>query len=418
MATREVAAVNIGKVVRDGLQLKSQEAVALVYEACARLETGVVGRLPASIDELSVTNAGVVKLPSGGEPQLIHTAAAGLLESLLGAVNEETEPIPSVLRSLPARLGSAATDKSPAVRDLLSVLRWHLRLDPRQVLQELVARAASAEGKAASAEGKHESAAVAYEIPLRDAAGEIAPQDLDLSTAGLSAVESIPAGATPAARPRLTSRWAVAAAAMVALSLSAYAGYRYTSRHGPARPPTTAAIAPPPIIGPRVTPDFVRGEPQPLQLPVTGGAFSPSFTAEPRTLLFHAGHNTAGRLYTAMLDDRGFPSDVTPLFDEPARNYHARLSPDGRWVAFDSDRDGERGVYIADRSGTSMSRVNGEGFGAVPSWSPDMKSLAFIRSEPGRPRVWNLWIRYSRHWRAVAGDELPIRPGVGRVVVP
>jgi YD repeat-containing protein len=29
----------------------------------------------------------------------------------------------------------------------------------------------------------------------------------------------------------------------------------------------------------------------------------------------------------------------------------------------------------------------------VPSWSPDMTAIAFVRAEPGRDRVWNLWAR-------------------------
>jgi Tol biopolymer transport system component len=98
-------------------------------------------------------------------------------------------------------------------------------------------------------------------------------------------------------------------------------------------------------------------------------------------------------LFQASLDDRGTASSVTPLFEENGRTYHARLSPDGIWVAFDSDRDGERGVYVASRNGRHVARVSGEGFAAVPSWSPDMKWLAFVRAEPGRPKVWNLWLR-------------------------
>jgi Tol biopolymer transport system component len=27
----------------------------------------------------------------------------------------------------------------------------------------------------------------------------------------------------------------------------------------------------------------------------------------------------------------------------------------------------------------------------VPSWSPDGQRLAFVRAEPGQPKVWNLW---------------------------
>ena len=74
-----------------------------------------------------------------------------------------------------------------------------------------------------------------------------------------------------------------------------------------------------------------------------------------------------------------------------ARNFHARPAPDGTRIAFDSDRDGERGVYVADVDGRNVRRVSGDGFAAIPSWSPDSRRLAFVRAEPGQPDVWNLW---------------------------
>jgi Tol biopolymer transport system component len=61
-------------------------------------------------------------------------------------------------------------------------------------------------------------------------------------------------------------------------------------------------------------------------------------------------------------------------------------------VAFDSDRDGERGIYIATRNGTGVRRVSGPGYAAVPTWAPQGDRLAFIRAEDRTPNVWNLWL--------------------------
>jgi Tol biopolymer transport system component len=83
---------------------------------------------------------------------------------------------------------------------------------------------------------------------------------------------------------------------------------------------------------------------------------------------------------------------ITRVVDDKAQNFHARPSPDGTRIAFDSDRDGERGVYVANADGTDVRRVTGEGFAAIPSWSPDGKSLAVVRAEPDGPTVWNLWL--------------------------
>jgi Tol biopolymer transport system component len=82
---------------------------------------------------------------------------------------------------------------------------------------------------------------------------------------------------------------------------------------------------------------------------------------------------------------------ITRIVDDRGRNFNVRPSPDGTRIAFDSDRDGERAVYVADADGQHVRRITGEGFAALPSWSPDGQSLAFVRAERGNPQVWNLW---------------------------
>jgi Tol biopolymer transport system component len=118
-------------------------------------------------------------------------------------------------------------------------------------------------------------------------------------------------------------------------------------------------------------------------------AFSPSFDGTESAMFFHAGRD--GSLRKASMDGDGSVLEVTTIVNDGARNYHVRASPDGSRIAFDSDRDGERAVYVATRDGRNLRRVSGPGYAAVPTWSPDSARLAFIRAEPGRPRVWNVW---------------------------
>lgn len=134
--------------------------------------------------------------------------------------------------------------------------------------------------------------------------------------------------------------------------------------------------------------------PQPVRLTEADTAWSPSFATVGSAMFYHAqdGRTGPSALVRADTGEDGAVLRITRVVDDHARNFHARPSPDGTKIAFDSDRDGERGVYVADANGSNVRRVSGDGFAAVPSWSPDGRTLAFVRAEPDRPRVWNLWL--------------------------
>jgi Helix-turn-helix domain/WD40-like Beta Propeller Repeat len=92
----------------------------------------------------------------------------------------------------------------------------------------------------------------------------------------------------------------------------------------------------------------------------------------------------------------GDPTDglglrITRVVDDRSQNYHTRPSPDGRLVAFDSDREGERAVFIANADGRNLRRISGDGFAAAPNWAPDGSKLSFVRAEVDNPNVWNIW---------------------------
>ena len=124
-------------------------------------------------------------------------------------------------------------------------------------------------------------------------------------------------------------------------------------------------------------------------------AFSPAFASDGTAIFFHTGRERDARsaigvaIGSQSAGDRG----IMTIVDDGSRNYHAQPSPDGRFVAFDSDRDGERGVYVANRDGSQVRRVSGAGYAAVPTWSRNNEWLAYIRAETDKPSVWNLWVQ-------------------------
>ena len=80
----------------------------------------------------------------------------------------------------------------------------------------------------------------------------------------------------------------------------------------------------------------------------------------------------------------GEPREFT---NGPKKDAAARFSPDGKLVAFLSDRDGEKPqLYVMPRSGGEPRRITDMPLGAMPaSWSPDSTRLLFAARVPNSP---------------------------------
>ena len=68
-------------------------------------------------------------------------------------------------------------------------------------------------------------------------------------------------------------------------------------------------------------------------------------------------------------------------------------SPDGRWIAFVSDRDGWDHIYVMPAGGGDAVQITKGAFEAWrPTWSPDSTRLAFDANEPERPGTRHLGV--------------------------
>jgi imidazolonepropionase-like amidohydrolase/Tol biopolymer transport system component len=84
-----------------------------------------------------------------------------------------------------------------------------------------------------------------------------------------------------------------------------------------------------------------------------------------RTLIF----DMLGDLYTVPIEG----GEATALTDDVAWNFQARFSPDGRQIAFISDRDGADNLWVMNADGSEPRALSEEQEHLVhtPSWSPD-----------------------------------------------
>lgn len=135
----------------------------------------------------------------------------------------------------------------------------------------------------------------------------------------------------------------------------------------------------------------------------TGTWMNLDVSPDGRTIVF----DLLGDIYTMPISG----GDATPLTSGMAWDMQPRFSPDGRWIAFTSDRAGGDNIWIMNADGSDPKQVTKEDFRlpTSPVWTPDSEFIAarkhFVSKRSlGAGEIW------LYHRTGGAGVQMVARP--------
>ena len=128
-----------------------------------------------------------------------------------------------------------------------------------------------------------------------------------------------------------------------------------------------------------------------LEIPTVAARETPRATTAPRAtsipasvnlIAFQSARNGGNfDIYTIKPDG----TDERRLTDSPGNDQFPSWSPDGRMIAFSSDRDGQNEIYVMNADGSNQTRIAPHSEeDLVPRWSHDGKSIAFFSTRDGK----------------------------------
>jgi len=129
----------------------------------------------------------------------------------------------------------------------------------------------------------------------------------------------------------------------------------------------------------------LRGGPGRPLGPVSGHARSPSWSPDGEWLAFESDSASFRDVYRIRADGSG----LLRLTSNPEGNFEPAVSPDGWWIAFVSSRDGDAEIYLMRADGGEARRLTAfHRDDWAPRWSPDGRWIAFLSNREGVDRVY------------------------------
>ena len=100
-------------------------------------------------------------------------------------------------------------------------------------------------------------------------------------------------------------------------------------------------------------------------------------------------------LFTAYVSEAASP--IRQLTNTTASNLRPAWSPDGKRIAFQSNRNGSYHIYVMDSDGGNVVQLtNGDADDRHPAWSPDGKFVAVDSGDAAKREIWTIEVSSKR----------------------